>query len=373
MNQRNSFKVSAGHRALALLPLFAIVGCDQDNAVDRSVQAPAAQSQVQAAAPLAEPAANAPVFEDVHPQPAPAQLAEADEVQEGHIPVSINFVPRVGNRNFVCGQVYSGVSPSQASVQPVDFRFFVHNLRLINDQGQEVPVTVETRAPWQGQAVALLDFENNQGECELTGDAQTNAQVTGSIPEGNYQGLRFSLGVPTPVNHADPAQSGEPFQAGGMAWNWTKGFKFMNVEVHSVPEAAGQEPSIGKFHLGSTACTNNEVTQEVECSKPNRGEVFLPNFRLGQDNVVADIGALFANSALSTSQICHSGQDACEPLFAQVGVDWDSGAPAAQQQVFTSEGRSSAPAPLLGGSGLAFMGLGIFGVFAAGRRARSRD
>lgn len=368
MNQPTMFNALIGRSAFVFLTLLAPLGCDQEAAAPAKAQVSRVQpvdgQAVGAPSTKANPGRNA-LFE---PAPATPQI---NALEEGEMAVSINFLPRVGDRAFACGQVYAGVSPGQTTVKPVDFRFFVHDLRLINDQGQDVSVSLDNRAPWQGQSVALLDFENDQGDCQFGGDASTNAVVTGSVPEGTYKGLRFRLGVPTPVNHQDPAQLGAPLEAGGMSWNWLKGFKFLNVEVQSVTASAEQEATTGKFHLGSTACSNNDLTQDIECSKPNRGEVFLPNYRLGQDSVIADLGALFAQSDLSTNQVCHSGQDACAPMFAQVGVDWATGAPAAEQSMFSSTAQVSAPAPVMGGAGLAFVGLGLLGALAAGRRSRS--
>lgn len=369
MTKPKTSKTLAGRNALVLLTLLAPLGCDPATTAESTQKAP--EDHFVASEPPASSAAVPVAAEPVHP---PAlKVNESNALEEGEMPISINFLPRVGRRTFDCSEVYEGVSPGQIAVKPVDFRFFVHNLRLVNEQGQEVPVTLENRAPWQGQAVALLDFENNRGNCQFGGDAETNAVVTGSVPEGVYQGLRFSLGVPTPANHQDPAELGGPFQRGGMSWNWLKGFKFLNVEVQSVNAIADGEPTTGKFHLGSTACSNNDTSQEIECSKPNRGEVFLPNFRLDQDSVIADLGALFDQSDLSTSQICHSGQDACAPMFAQLGVDWASGAPTAEQRMFSTAQESSAPAPVMGGAGLALVGLGMFGAFAAGGRSRRRS
>ena len=81
-----------------------------------------------------------------------------------------------------------------------DFRFYVHDVRLVTDTGEEVEVTLEADAIWQQEHLALLDFENGQGHC-LNGSEQTHTVLSGHAPERTFTGLRFTLGVPFDDNH----------------------------------------------------------------------------------------------------------------------------------------------------------------------------
>ena len=74
----------------------------------------------------------------------------------------------------------------------------------------------------------------------------------------------------------------------------------------------------------------------TECTNPNRGEYSFPAFRPGQNVVVADMEELLKNSNLKTDQ-CHSMQEACAPMFDELGIDWDTGAPTSRQSVFRVE------------------------------------
>lgn len=273
-----------------------------------------------------------------------ATLGSGPEAQESasgssstaptEIDLSIQFEAKVGHAPFVCGQEYPGVGTAQSSIAPVDFRFYVHNLRLLDLQGRDVPVTVVDRSAWQAQGVALLDFENDVGNCRFGGDSGLNDLVTARAPQGEYRGLRFTLGVPPKLNHQDPLSLGAPFQSGGMLWNWLSGFKFLALEFRS-----GEVT--GLLHVGSTACTGGGP-KAVECSKSNRAEVFFPNFVPGVSRIAADLGAVFANSDLRVDQICHSDQhDSCAPLFTQAGITWASGAPLDAQSFFSLAGPSA--------------------------------
>lgn len=243
----------------------------------------------------------------------------------------VEFDAKVNGAPFACGQTFAGVGTGQSSIDPVDFRFYVHNLRLIDLQGREVPVSVPERDLWQTQGVALLDFEDNAGSCRFGGDEGLNNLVTGTVPSGSYRGLRFSLGVPAALNHQDPLTLGAPFQSGGMQWNWLTGFKFLALEYRS-----GE--SSGLLHIGSTACTGGGP-KAIECSKSNRAEVFLPDFVPGVSRIAADLGAVFANSDLRVDQICHSAEQSCVPMFAQTGLAWESGASTDVQSFFSISGQ----------------------------------
>lgn len=297
-----------------------------------------------------------------------AAPVKASALEPGHMPVSIRFLGRVGQEDFACGKVFDGVGQSNTSIRPLDFRFYVHDLRLINDQGQEVAVSLQDRPLWQSQGVALLDFENNDGVCGLGGDVRTNKTVEGSIPEGNYKGLRFTLGVPSSLNHLDPLTMEGPFQAGGMQWSWLFGFKFARIELAPAVATEGGEAKIGVFHLGSTAC--EEGDGGISCAKRNQGEVFLPEFTLDGHNVVADLGEVFAKSDLSVKRSCHSGGDDCVPFFEQVGVNFETGLSAEGQRFFSTAQAPSAPAPVAGGSGLILLGMGLLSFARRGRSKR---
>jgi uncharacterized repeat protein (TIGR04052 family) len=241
-------------------------------------------------------------------------------------PVSINFAAQVGAAAFACGSSYDGVGSDGARVEPQDFRFFVHDIRLIAADASEVPVEIDERAPWQGVGTALLDFEDASGGC-VSGDAATNTRVTGLAPPGDYTGIAFRIGVPEGQNHGDPAVQPAPLAAGSMTWGWLSGYKFLRAELGS--EAGG-----GVLHLGAAACSGDPAAGSVTCSRSNRPEVSFAEFDPASDVIVADIAALFAGTELSASTLCHSSGAPCEPLFDSLGVDLASGQSAPGQTVF---------------------------------------
>ena len=241
-------------------------------------------------------------------------------------PVTLQFAARVGAEPFACGSSYAGVGSSAARVEAQDFRFFVHDIRLITADATEVAVEIDERAPWQALGTALLDFEDATGAC-LSGDAAINSQVTVHAPPGEYTGVAFRVGVPEAVNHRDPATQPAPLAAGNMAWSWLSGYRFLRAELGS--DAGG-----AVLHLGSAACSGDAAAGSVTCARANRADVSLDGFDAASYVIVADIVAIFAGTDLAASALCHSAGAPCQPMFDSLGVDLASGASAVGQTVF---------------------------------------
>jgi uncharacterized repeat protein (TIGR04052 family) len=241
-------------------------------------------------------------------------------------PVTIRFAAQVGDAAFACGSSYPGTGSSGVTAAPQDFRFFVHDVRLVSADGSEVPVQLDERAPYQALGTGLLDFEDATGGC-LSGDAATNTTLTGKAPPGEYTGVAFRVGVPEAVNHNNPAAQPAPLAAGNMAWGWLSGYRFLRAEL-------GAEGGGGVLHLGSAACTGDPALGSVSCARPNRADVRLTGFDPATDTIVADIGAIFAGTDLSVPSLCHSAGAACDGMFASLGVDLTSGQSSGAQSVF---------------------------------------
>ncbi|MGI9627435.1 MAG: MbnP family protein, partial [Longimicrobiales bacterium] len=74
--------------------------------------------------------------------------------------VAINFQAQVNGAAFACGTSYDNVGTSNTTITPVDFRFYVHDVRLVTSAGSEVPVELTQDGQWQREGLALLDFED---------------------------------------------------------------------------------------------------------------------------------------------------------------------------------------------------------------------
>jgi uncharacterized repeat protein (TIGR04052 family) len=261
-------------------------------------------------------------------------IEDAGRTDAGAMKVALHFKAKVGSADFACGRTYPAQGSTKVAVEPRDFRFYVEDVRLLDEAGAAVPLTLDERTPWQTPDVALLDFEDGKGAC-VDGNSEMNDVVTGTVPSGKYSGVLFVNGVPDALNHGDPLQAPAPLQVGTMTWGWLFGFKFVKAELGAATAPAGDaEPGLGLIHLGSTGCTNvadgsmpNFMEPPiVQCSQPNRNEVRLTGFDPGVNTIVADIGALFGGVDLSVSNQCHSEGASCPTEFGALGLDYTTGA-----------------------------------------------
>lgn len=253
--------------------------------------------------------------------------------------IRIQFKAKIGAQPFECGRSYASMGTKRtASVEVIDFRFYIYNPRLVDSQGVEVPIQVEDRDPWQGSGIALIDFENGVGACAKNGDSGVNAQLTGWVKKGNYRGLKFSNSVPAALNHADPTTLGAPLHAGAMTWGWLSGYKFFAAELQQDNAKEGEIPGSAIFHIGSQACDGGP--DGIACKKSNRNQVTLPDFLPHQQEIVVDLAPIFSQADLSQVNPCHSASELCAPMFQALGVSWHSGLPTDGQSVFSVETKS---------------------------------
>lgn len=244
----------------------------------------------------------------------------------------LRFQAMVGSQPFACGQSY--VSSAGVSFTPADLRLFVQDVALITSDGMEQPITLDVRAPWQLEDVALLDFEDGTSGC-LAGTSELNVEVTGHVPDGDYRGLVFSNGVPETRNHADPTLLPPPLQAGSMAWGWLLGYRFLMAEVAELGTPADAAvPGSALLHVGSTACSGNPSAGGITCNKPNRNRIRLAEFDTDSDAVIVDLAGLFDGTDLSQVTTCHSSGDECAPFFERVGINLDNGTPTQRQALY---------------------------------------
>jgi uncharacterized repeat protein (TIGR04052 family) len=248
--------------------------------------------------------------------------------------VTIRFRGAVADRDFVCGEKYEDIGSTKTTVVPADFRFFVQDVKLIDSAGKEVPVELDTRAPWQTPDVALIDLEDSTEPCR--GSVETNATITGTVPEGEYSGVVFRNGVPEELNHLDQATQPAPLDQTDLFWQWTSGFRFLVAELKQddaavvVDADAGVSPAgVGVFHIGSTSCRKNDG-----CKKKNRNLVRLADFDPDSDVIVADIAALFSGSDLTQETLCHAADEICEPMFERAGINFADGESLDEQQLY---------------------------------------
>lgn len=283
-----------------------------------------------------------------------ALLACEDDHGGGFVdePVEIAFEARVAELPFACGQNYTGLGSDGSGATPQDFRFYVYDVRLVTDAGEEHPVDLDDDGVHQGGGVALLDFEDGSGAC-TNGTAETYTTLKGTVRaqprhgdgEAGYSEIRFRIGVPEEQNHADLTTLPAPLNDTTLSWSWNAGHIFFSAWG----VFGGAAPFDLGVHVGSTGCEGDATAGAVvSCSNANRPEIALAGFDHDSSKIVVDWGALFADLKLATppdlcevvdgetSCACHSFDPGplCTTLFTPLGLDWSNGKTIAGQSLF---------------------------------------
>lgn len=271
--------------------------------------------------------------------------------------VVISFGLSAGGQGVGCGPDIKGLGKNHVDAKLHDARIYISGLALIDRSGREIPVELEQN-DWQYADTALLNFADKSGACK--GMTTLNDSIKGTVPPGHYEGLVFTVGVPSLVkgedgkdvvlNHSNFATAPAPLDIQAMAWNWLAGRKFIKIEVDPaggvtrppLPQrpkqtasaapapgatsdaANGSDPAKADptksdppeavkvnadgtvtvatwmLHLGSTGCKGDPLTGEIiSCSAANRVPVRFAAFNPDKQRVVLDLETLFAGVDLN--------------------------------------------------------------------------
>jgi uncharacterized repeat protein (TIGR04052 family) len=246
----------------------------------------------------------------------------------------INFEARVGEHPYSCASDGADAAFGDGTLHPGVLKLYVHEIELTLADGSTEDGKLLNDAFWQTDNVALLDFEDGKARCR-GGSGEINTKVVIEKPSQPVTALAFSVGVPFEENHADPAKSVGPLTYTSMHWSWKAGYKFLRLDG----KTADGEPY--GLHLGSTGCEGS-IANVTSCARPNRPRVELPKFNPVSDTVVLDVAALVSAAADETGGgnfgcLGEKTQAGCVPVFRQLGLDFDSGEPTADQSVFLVE------------------------------------
>ncbi len=235
---------------------------------------------------------------------------------------SLTFNARWGDVAIGCGKPVAGLELN-------DLRFFLHAVELLGADG---PVKAELIDDdyWQQANVAMVDLEDGSGACQ-NGTGDRRAEVRFRVPEGDYRGIRFTIGVPFELNHADPLTAEPPLDDTAMHWHWRSGYKFIRAGI-----ARGDTKFV--LHTGSVACEGT-VQDITGCKRPNRHTVELPDYVPGGGHQInVDLAELFRGTDLESDDgmECISAPDdaSCVAPFAALGLDFDTGEAGPPQRVF---------------------------------------
>lgn len=169
----------------------------------------------------------------------------------------------------------------ESQLQVNALTLYVHDIAVQDLQGNWQAVTLDNTSGsrWQNESIALLDL----APCAVE-PMGLNALVL-QVPAADYQGLRFSIGVPERFNHQDPQLAQPPLDISQLQWHWSVGYKFAYFDL------AWQGNTV-KHHLGSSGCVGN-IGETISCEYKNRPEIILPDYQLGLP-VIIELSPFFS-------------------------------------------------------------------------------
>lgn len=280
--------------------------------------------------------------------------------------VNLDFSAQANNTSIDCGTaLISNLGSTTATARLQDLRFYVSNVRFVRIDGteQRLALNVASSAdPWnvsQGSdSLTLIDLENNTGTCATgSGTDATNGRVAGTLPPGNYQSVRFDVGVPYVFNHLDPTDPQTPLalSSTSLGWSWTTGRIFAKIEVTDPQRNSTPTWTAPVFtaHLGAGGCSGDPAAgTPAVCTRPNLATVTLGTsaapFDPTQQRVIIDVAALVAGNDVTANGGGPSGcmssptDPECPLMFQALALDLSTGLPVnggQAQTVFRSAAR----------------------------------
>jgi hypothetical protein len=179
-----------------------------------------------------------------------------------------------------------------------DFRYYLSNFVLINESGDEIPVS---------------------GKVVLAGPSSHEYEL-GDVPSGNYRGFRFLVGLDSATNHTDPTiyASDNPLsiQSPGIHWDWNSGYIFMKVEgfVDTTLNNSGTPDYEFFYHVGMDALkrTIDFSTSSFEVKAGTDAELVLD----------LDLRKVLTNVDMRTENETHTFNNM--PLAEKIADNWQS-------------------------------------------------
>ena len=262
-----------------------------------------------------------------------APVASAHGGEHRTMKVSVQFTAVAGTDPVSCATPLTGLGTGSTTAALKDLRLYISNVRLTRKNRTSIPLTLGRNNAYNltrgGNRVSLIDLENGTGSC-TEGDTKINATITGTVPEGEYVGVKMYMGVPFVLNHTDITSAPAPLDLAAMNWSWQSGRKFNKIEVTDPAGAAGTWASkTFNVHLGSTGCTGDPASgATVSCSRSNRMAIRLAKFDPKTQKVAIDLKALLAGNDITVNKAgapgCMSGatDPECGGVFGAMKIGW---------------------------------------------------
>ena len=268
---------------------------------------------------------------------ASVSLSACDDSNGGNSKaISVTFNPTMAGQTIACNQIYlDSVGAKSSDYKLVEYRWYASDFELRDAQGQATPITLDDRGDglqYQGEQhnVALLGLVSG---CDTgANETPSNFIVDGSVTEGDYTELCFTLGVPFALNHTDVTASDtpSPLNLPAMNWNWRGGRKFMRFDGFGDPNGVNQAFNL---HLGSTGCDSASMTEAPSsaCSAPNTptycialspSSQYTPQISVDPARLLSDVDITTETEGTAPGCMSFANDPQCETVMPKLGLDY---------------------------------------------------
>lgn len=154
--------------------------------------------------------------------------------------ISLNFGAMWGSNNLEMA-TFTNTKADKEIVNIGNWKFLVSKLSLIKENGEKVML---------GDGYQFVDFY----------EKRTNFKYV-NLPEGNYKGISFVLGVDSLTNHSDPSKwaADHPLNVtlSGLHWGWAGGYIFQAFEGYYKDSATSTNVGGFSYHTAGVQFLRN--------------------------------------------------------------------------------------------------------------------
>jgi hypothetical protein len=172
--------------------------------------------------------------------------------------IELRFYPKFGTDVLALNTEYMNAGGD--NIRFTDIIFYVSEVALIDTSGAEIPAQQDQMVPGTTPNVWLVNFADSA----FMANGYLSVKVLGD--PGLYRGVRFSVGLPSDLNHRDVSTQLPPLGPNsGLYWGWNPGYIF-HMMVGKV-DSAGTDVDFF-YHLGEDTHKNSVYLANLDRMSP---------------------------------------------------------------------------------------------------------
>ena len=196
-------------------------------------------------------------------------------------------------------------------------RMYISEITLLRKDG--------TAVSFEGETITVPAKDANDNDITHTvtdqivlakHDAGVHKYMLGEVPEGEYTGVRYKVGIAGTTNRVDPSQVPATHPLAKQTdrnnhWNWNAGYQFIRMDGLVDTNADGTPDEVWETHLGTANfLTDLNLAMDFQLNDGEGVEL----------HIIADYGKLLQDVDLNNpdERLCHTGNNL--PVANKVGA-----------------------------------------------------